>query len=130
MIEQHIDRTLYEELIKAPDDLKEPLRVAYKTVSSERSEQQAALLKEHPYIQNISSGSLYLYSRKRASRADDIVAIADQREQDAIHSVRQPPELPPCLLATRRLPTLVPIRPSSQQPAPPLCPYTAYGTQT
>ena len=89
VIEQHIDRTLYEELIKAPDDLKEPLRVAYKTASSERSEQQAALLKEHPYIQNISSGSLYLYSRKRASRADDIVAIADQREQDAIHSVRQ-----------------------------------------
>ena len=89
VIDQHIDRTLYEELIKAPDDLKEPLRVAYKTASSERSEQQVALLKEHPYIQNISSGSLYLYSRKRASRSDDIVAIADQREQDAINSVRQ-----------------------------------------
>ena len=89
VIDQHIDRTLYEELIKAPDNLKEPLRVAYKTTASERTEEQTALLKEHPYIQNISTGSLYLYSRQRSRRANDIDAIADQREQDAIAAVKE-----------------------------------------
>ena len=89
VVDQHIDRTLYEELIKAPDELKQPLREAYKTPSSDRSEEQVALLKEHPYIQNISSGSLYLYSRQRSRRATDIEAIADQRESDAIAKVKQ-----------------------------------------
>lgn len=89
VIDKHIDRTLYEELIKAPDELKEPLRKAYQTTASERSEEQTALLKEHPYIQNISAGSLYLYSRQRSRRSDDIEAIAEQREQDAIAGVKQ-----------------------------------------
>ncbi len=88
IIDQHIDRTLYEELIKAPDELKEPLRVAYKTAAADRTDDQKALLKEHPYIQNISSGSLYLYSRQRNRRAMDIEAIADQRESDAIAAVK------------------------------------------
>ncbi len=89
VIDQHLDRTLYEELIKAPDDLKEPLRLAYKTASGDRTADQAALLKEHPYIQNISAGSLYLYSRQRSRRANDIEAIANQREQDAVAVVKE-----------------------------------------
>ena len=69
IVDQHIERTLSEELIKAPDDLKDPLRTAYRTPSAERTDDQVALLKEHPYIQNISAGSLYLYSRQRSRRA-------------------------------------------------------------
>ena len=89
IVDQHIERTLSEELIKAPDDLKDPLRTAYRTPSAERTDDQVALLKEHPYIQNISAGSLYLYSRQRSRRATDIEAIADKLESEAIADTQE-----------------------------------------
>lgn len=84
---EHIQRTLYEELIKAPDDLKEALRSAYETTSGDRTEAQIALLKEYPSIQNISNGSLYLYSEQRKRRADEIAAVADQKEREFVSRV-------------------------------------------
>ncbi|MFT5525358.1 MAG: hypothetical protein ACI9HK_003326 [Pirellulaceae bacterium] len=84
----HIERTLYEELIKAPDDLKDKLRDAFKTTADKRSPEQILLLKEYPNIQNISNGSLYLYSQQRGRRANEIVAVADEKEQAAIQRVR------------------------------------------
>ena len=84
VINAHIQRTLYEELIKAPVDLQLALRTAYETPSKKRTAEQNALLKEHPNIRNISSGSLYLYSRQRSRRANDILALADQREKEFI----------------------------------------------
>ena len=83
----HLKQTLYEELIKAPDDLKQALRTAYETPAGKRTKQQIALLKEYPNIQNISGGSLYLYSEQRGRRANEIAAVADQKEKAFIAKV-------------------------------------------
>ena len=65
---EHIDRTLEEELLVVPDDVRDQLRTAYRTPSKERTEKQTALLEEHPSVGNISNGSLYLYAQQRARR--------------------------------------------------------------
>ncbi|MEE3373233.1 MAG: PSD1 and planctomycete cytochrome C domain-containing protein [Planctomycetota bacterium] len=88
IINEHLKRTLYEELIKAPDALKETLKTAYQTPSSKRDTAQVALLKKYPNIGSISSGSLYLYSEQRARRAGEIEAVATSKEAALIAAVR------------------------------------------
>ena len=61
---EHIQRTLYEELLVVPDAMRESLRSAYQTEKAKRTEDQAALLEEYPSIGNITTGSLYLYAAK------------------------------------------------------------------
>lgn len=86
----YINRTLEEELELVEESIREPLRVAYKTPAKERTEAQTNLLKEHPSVQNISSGSLYLYDRRRDETARKLDAqraaklkrfLAETREQ-------------------------------------------------
>jgi cytochrome c553 len=84
----HIERTLYEELIKAPDNLKEKLQAAFKAAKDKRTPEQVALLKEYPNIQNISNGSLYLYSQQRGRRSNEIAAVANKKEKAAIERVK------------------------------------------
>ena len=79
--QQHIDRTLYEELLVAPAGKRESLKAAYVTKKADRSPEQIALLEEHPSIGNISNGSLYLYAEQRARRAGDIEKAAKQFDQ-------------------------------------------------
>jgi hypothetical protein len=88
ILDGHLARTLDEELVKAPDDLKDSLRVAYKTVAKERTPEQVALLKEYPNIQNITSGSLYLYSEQRARRAGELETAATELEARLVAAVR------------------------------------------
>ena len=88
IINDHLKRTLYEELIKAPDPLKETLKTAYQTPAAKRDAAQVALLKKYPNIGSISSGSLYLYSEQRARRAGEIEAVATQKEKEFIATVR------------------------------------------
>ena len=76
----HIARTLYEELLVVPDELRSSLKDAYETEKPERSEQQVALLEEYPSVGNISPGSLYLYAQQRARRAGDIERVAQEKE--------------------------------------------------
>ena len=85
----HIQRALYEELIKAPDHLKATLKKAYLTPGSKRTKAQTALLKEYPNIRNISGGSLYLYAEQRRRRANEIAAVAKKKEQLFIAAVRK-----------------------------------------
>ena len=77
--QEHIERTLEEELLVVPDDIRETLRVAYKTAKEKRTSEQTALLEEHPSVGNISPGSLYLYAEQRARRAGDIEKEAAKR---------------------------------------------------
>jgi mono/diheme cytochrome c family protein len=77
----HIARTLYEELLVVPDDLRDSLKEAYETEKAMRNEQQVALLEEYPSVGNISPGSLYLYAEQRARRAGDIERVAKQKEE-------------------------------------------------
>lgn len=88
ILDAHLARTLNEELIKAPDDLKDSLREAYVTPAKDRTPEQVALLKEYPNIQNISSGSLYLYSEQRARRAGELEAAASELENRIIKNLQ------------------------------------------
>ncbi|GAA4470819.1 DUF1553 domain-containing protein [Novipirellula rosea] len=78
--QEHLDRTLYEELLVVPDEKREPLKAAYQTEKAKRTAEQVALLAEYPSVASISAGSLYLYSQQRARRANDIEKAAAERE--------------------------------------------------
>lgn len=86
---EHIDRTLYEELLVAPDDRRESLRAAYETELAKRTPEQVVLLEEFPSIGNISPGSLYLYAEQRARRADGIEKEAAEREVRYVAQAQQ-----------------------------------------
>ncbi|GAA5504971.1 DUF1553 domain-containing protein [Novipirellula caenicola] len=78
--QEHLDRTLYEELLVVPDDKRTRLKIAYQTEKAKRTAEQVALLAEYPSVASISAGSLYLYSQQRARRAADIEKAAAERE--------------------------------------------------
>ncbi|MFG0263218.1 MAG: DUF1553 domain-containing protein, partial [Novipirellula sp. JB048] len=87
--QEHLDRTLYEELLVVPDEKRAPLKAAYQTEKSKRTAEQVALLEEYPSVANISPGSLYLYSQQRARRAGDIEKAAAERETRYIAEAQQ-----------------------------------------
>ncbi|EMI17115.1 secreted protein containing DUF1549, partial [Rhodopirellula maiorica SM1] len=87
--QEHLDRTLYEELLVVSDDVREPLKAAYETAKAERTAEQVALLAEYPSVASISAGSLYLYSQQRARRANDIEKAAAEREARYIDEAKQ-----------------------------------------
>jgi len=61
--DEFIEKVLTWELEKKPAELRDPLRAAYRTDPKKRTPEQLQLLKEHPTINQLSSGSLYLYDR-------------------------------------------------------------------
>ena len=61
--DEFIEKVLTWELEKKPEELREPLRTAYRTAVTKRTPEQLKLLKEHPTINQLSGGSLYLYDR-------------------------------------------------------------------
>ena len=81
----YIAKTLEHELLMVADDLQEPLRVAFRTPAAERNDEQKKLLERHVNIANITSGSLYLYDRRRDARAKDL----DQRRNEKWLAVEQ-----------------------------------------
>lgn len=85
----YIERTLEEELATLDEAIREPLRTAYKTASAKRTEEQKKLLKEHPSVQNISPGSLYLYDRRRDERARKIDAEVKEKTKRKVAETRQ-----------------------------------------
>lgn len=87
--QEHIDRTLEEELLVVPDAVRESLRSAFRTPKSDRTAQQIALLEEYPSVGNISAGSLYLYAQQRARRAGDIERVAGEREATYVRQLRE-----------------------------------------
>ncbi len=86
--QEHLDRTLEEELLVAPDELQDALRAAYRTEKDKRTSEQKSLLEDYPNIANISPGSLYLYAEQRARRANDIDSARAERERRFVTRVR------------------------------------------
>lgn len=78
--QEYIDRTLEEELLLVPQERRDPLRAAYKTVADKRTAEQQTLLKEYPSVANISLGSLYLYDERRDAKARKIETERKQKE--------------------------------------------------
>ncbi|MFA6546227.1 MAG: DUF1549 domain-containing protein, partial [Limisphaerales bacterium] len=70
-----INEVLEKELLKRPEELRAPLREAYKTAVAKRTPAQVKLLKEHPTVMQLSAGSLYLYEQKKA---DELQKLADE----------------------------------------------------
>ncbi|MCA9027876.1 MAG: PSD1 domain-containing protein [Planctomycetaceae bacterium] len=71
-----IAATFEKELAKLPEEIQPTARAAHDTPEKERTDEQIALLKEHPSL-NITSGSLYLYDQKAA---DELKALADKAQ--------------------------------------------------
>jgi len=80
---EFIDEVLEKELLKRPEELRPPLREAYKTVVAKRTPAQVKLLKEHPTVMQLSPGSLYLYEQKKADelkkQADEAAKIREKK---------------------------------------------------
>lgn len=79
--QQYIDRTLEEELLLVPENLRDLLRAAYKTPAKDRTAEQKAALKEYPSVANISVGSLYLYDGRRDKKAREIENARKEKEK-------------------------------------------------
>lgn len=75
-----IAQTLESQLLKLPQDVRDPLRVAYNTPADKRSDEQKNLLDKYPKILKISEGSLYLYDREIRTDAAKIEAERKQKE--------------------------------------------------
>ena len=87
--QEHIDRTLEEELLVVPDQFREPLRKAFKTSKDKRTKEQIAILEEYPNVGNINTGSLYLYAEQRVRRSNDILKAAAKREAKYVANLRK-----------------------------------------
>ncbi len=81
--EEFINEVLEKELLKRPEDLRAPLREAYKTAVAKRTPAQTKLLKEHPTVMQLSAGSLYLYEQKKADelkkQSDEAAKIREKK---------------------------------------------------
>jgi len=66
--DEFIEKVLTWELEKKPEELREPLRAAYRTAVKKRTPEQLALLKDHPTINQLTGVSLYLYDRTYHTR--------------------------------------------------------------
>ena len=74
---ESIAKVLGWELEKKPEELRTPLREAYATEVKKRTPEQLKLLKEHPTVNQLSGGSLYLYDATyKTKHADELKAIA------------------------------------------------------
>lgn len=78
-VDYFIDKTLEHELLMVADTLQNPLRVAFRTKSADRTDEQKKLLEGHTNIANITAGSLYLYDRRRDARAKDLDRRRDEK---------------------------------------------------
>ncbi|MEQ1860787.1 MAG: PSD1 and planctomycete cytochrome C domain-containing protein [Chthoniobacteraceae bacterium] len=61
--DEFIGKVLTWELEAKPEEVREPLRTAYRTDVKKRTPEQLKLLKDHPTINQLSASSLYLYDR-------------------------------------------------------------------
>ena len=73
---EFIEEVLTKEIAKAPENLHADLRKAYKTLAAKRTPAQTKMLKEWPRINQLSSGSLYLYDTTyKTKHADELKAM-------------------------------------------------------
>ena len=77
--DEFIEKVLTWELEKKPEELREPLRAAYRTEPKNRTPEQLKLLKENPTINQLNGGSLYLYDRTYGTKHEaELKKFADQ----------------------------------------------------
>ena len=89
--DEFIAKVLDWELEKKPEPLRDPLRTAYRTTAKSRSPEQLALLKQHPTINQLSPGSLYLYDRTYKTKHEAELKVFT--EEAAKIRKEKPPEI-------------------------------------
>jgi len=105
--DEFIEKVLTLELEAKPAELRDPLRTAYRTEVKKRTAAQLKLLKEHPNINQLSSGSLYLYDRTyKTTHEADLKKFTEQAAE--IRKAKPVEKLIPILsepAAAKTLPT-------------------------
>ena len=85
-----IELVLGWELQKRPEEIRDALRTAYRTEVKQRTPEQLKLLKEHPTINQLSPGSLYLYDRSYNTKHEAELKVFT--EKAAVIRKRKPVE--------------------------------------
>lgn len=107
--EEFITEVLEKELAKAPEKDRDTLRVAYRTVVKMRTPEQVKLLKTWPRINQLSSGSLYLYDTTyKTKHADTLKKMTEEAtavrakkpKEEFLHAFDEVPMKPELVPAT------------------------------
>lgn len=106
---EFIDEVLEKELAKREESVRDALRAAYKADAKVRTPEQEALLKQHPSVQKLSGGSLYLYDTTyKTKHADTLKKMADEAAAiratkpvaEMVHAFTELPKKPEAVPAT------------------------------
>jgi hypothetical protein len=74
-----IEEVLGKELEKRDEAIRADLRKAFETVVKDRTPEQLGLLKQHPSVEKLSAGSLYLYdSTYKTKHADTLKKMTEE----------------------------------------------------
>ena len=107
--EEFINEVLEKELLKRDEAIRAPLRTAYTTAVAKRTPEQVKLLKAHPSINNLSSGSLYLYDTTyKTKHADTLKKMAEEAaavrakkpKEEFVQAFAEAPKAPAAVPAT------------------------------
>ncbi len=107
--EEFITEVLEKELAKAPEADRDALRTAYRTEVKKRTADQTKLLKAWPRVNQLSTGSLYLYdTTNKTKHADELKKMADEAadvratkpKQEFLHAFTELPKKPEAVPAT------------------------------
>ncbi len=107
--EQFITEVLEKELAKRGEAVREPLRKAFRTVAKDRTPEQLALLKQHPTVEKLSAGSLYLYDTTyKTKHADTLKKMTEEAaavrakkpKEELVHAFAELPVKPEAIPAT------------------------------
>ena len=89
--EEFITEVLEKELAKAPEADRAPLRTAYRTEIKKRTADQTKLLKAWPRVNQLSSGSLYLYdTTNKTKHADTLKKMTEEATAEGSGGIRLP----------------------------------------
>ena len=107
--EEFITEVLEKELLKAPEKDRSSLRAAYRADVKKRTPDQSKLLKAWPRINQLSSGSLYLYDTTyKTKHADTLKKMTEEANavrakkpmEEFVHAFTEVPKAKPELIPT------------------------------
>lgn len=107
--EEFITEVLEKELAKRDEAVREPLRKAFRTVAKDRTPEQVALLKQHPTVEKLNAGSLYLYDTTyKTKHADTLKKMTEEAaevrakkpKEEMVHAFTELPAKPEAIPAT------------------------------
>ena len=107
--EEFITEVLEKELAKREEVVRGPLRKAFRTVAKDRTPEQVALLKQHPSVEKLSAGSLYLYDTTyKTKHADTLKKMIEEAaavrskksKEELVHAFSELPAKPGAIPAT------------------------------